>query len=180
MKHSLSYKIALGGTFASICLACQFITGVFPIFYIIMPMICGLLVTIMSDETGTKWGFLMYLAVSVLSIFITPNKEAALIFIIFFGHYPLIRPKISKIKPKILGFLLKAAIFNFCIILYFFMTVYIFGAKELIDEMGEMGKYGGLILLGTANIMFISYDYLMDIAQLFYIKNLKPKISGKC
>ena len=63
MKHSLSYKIALGGTLASICLACQFVTGVFPIFYIIMPMICGILVTVMSDETGTKWGFLMYIAV---------------------------------------------------------------------------------------------------------------------
>ncbi len=179
MKRSLSYKIALGGTLASMCLLCQFITGVFPIFYIIMPMICGILVTVMATETNTRWGFLMFLAVSVLSLFITPNKEAALIFIMFFGHYPLVRPALLRLKPRIMSFAIKLVFFNVCIISYFFITVFIFGAKEMLDEMGELGKYGGLILLGTANMMFISYDYLMDIAEDMYIKKFRSKISGK-
>lgn len=179
MKRSLSYKIALGGTLASMCLICQFITGVFPIFYIIMPMICGILVTVMATETNIRWGFLMYLAVSVLSLFITPNKDAALIFIMFFGHYPLLRPALSKIKPRLLSFALKVLFFNVCIILYFVLTVFVFGATELLEEMGEMGKYGGIILLCTANLMFSSYDYLMELARELYQKKLHPKISGK-
>lgn len=179
MKRSLNYKIALGGTLASMCLACQFITGVFPVFYIIMPMICGVLITLMANETNIRWGFLMYLAVSVLSLFITPNKDAALIFIMFFGPYPLIRPAFSKIRPGFIGFAIKALFFNFCIIIYFLITVFLFGAQELIEEMGEFGKYGGFILLGIANMMFISYDYLMDTAQIFYKNKLRPKITGK-
>ena len=179
MKRSLSYRIALGGTLASMCLLCQFITGVFPVFYIVMPMICGVLVTVMAEETGRKWAFLMYLAVGTLSLFITPNKDAALIFIMFFGHYPLVRPVLSGMKVKPLGFALKVLFFNMCIILYFFLTVYILGMEELIEEMGELGKYGAVILLGTANTMFLSYDYLMDIATDLYRKKLHPKISGK-
>lgn len=179
MKRSLSYRIALGGTLASMCLLCQFITGVFPVFYIIMPMICGILVTVMADETNTWWGFLMYLSVGILSLFVTPNKDAAFIFIMFFGHYPLIRPHIGRLKPLFLAYIIKLLLFNLCIIAYFFMTVYLFGMDELLEEMGELGKYGGLILLGIANMMFVSYDYLMDVAMDFYRSKLHPKISGK-
>jgi hypothetical protein len=179
MKRSLSYRIALGGTLASMCLLCQFITGVFPVFYIIMPMICGILVTVMAAETNTWWGFLMYLAVSLLSLFVTPNKDAAFIFIMFFGHYPLLRPCLSRIRIRPAAYLLKALIFNVCIIAYFFMTVYLFGMDELLEEMGEFGKYGGLVLLGLANMMFASYDYLMDVAMEVYRKKVHPKISSK-
>ncbi len=179
MKRSLSYKIALGGTLASMCLLCQFITGVFPMFYIIMPMICGILVTVMAKETGTWWGFMMYLAVSALSLFVTPNKDAAFVFIMFFGHYPLIRPYLKKLKPFILSYILRLAVFNICIIAYFFVTVYLFGMDQLLEEMGDIGKYGGFILLGLANMTFVSYDYLMDIAMEVYAVKLHPKISGK-
>ncbi|MBQ8687257.1 MAG: hypothetical protein IJ512_01760 [Ruminococcus sp.] len=178
MKHSMSYRIALGGTLASMCLLSQFITGVFPVFYIIMPMICGILVTVMAMETSTWWGFLMYLAVSTLSLFVTPNKDAALIFILFFGHYPLIRPYLYRLKLKPLVYALKLLIFNICMLAYFFLTVYLLGMDELLKEMGEFGKYGAYILLGTVNMMFISYDYLMDISMEVYRKRLHPKISG--
>ncbi len=177
MKRSISYRIALGGTLASMCLLSQFITGVFPAFYIIMPMICGILVTVMAMETNVWWGFLMYLAVSTLSLFVTPNKDAALIFIMFFGHYPLIRPYLYRLKIKPLIYAVKLLIYNACILAYFFMTVYLFGMDEMLEEMGEFGKYGAYILLATANMMFVSYDYLMDIAMEVYRKRLHPKIS---
>ncbi len=179
MKQSISYRIALGGTLASMCLVSQFITGVFPAFYIVMPMICGILVTVMATETNVWWGFLMYLAVSTLSLFVTPNKDAALIFIMFFGHYPLIRPYLHRLRLKPLIYILKLLIYNACILAYFFLTVYLFGMDELLEEMGEFGKYGAYLLLGSANVMFVSYDYLMDVAMMVYRKRLHPKISGK-
>lgn len=179
MKRSLSYKIALGGTLASMCLVFQFATGVFPVLYIIMPMVCGILVTVMTSETNTRWGFLMYLAVSLLSLFITPNKEAALLFIMFFGHYPLWRNAVSRIEPKFLSFAVKLFFFNVCIFLYLALTVLLFDADELLDEMGDFKKYGGIFLLCTVNVMFSSYDYLMSLAQEFYKKKLHPILTGK-
>lgn len=178
-KRSLSYRTALGGTLASMCLVCQFITGVFPMFYIIMPMICGVLVTVMAREAGTKWGFLMYFAVSLLSLFITPNKEAALIFIMFFGHYPLLRPSIAKIKPYALSYALRLIFFNVCIVSYFGLTILLFGAEEMLEGMGDFGKYSGFILLAMADTMFISYDYLMELAGEMYAKKIRPIISGR-
>ena len=76
-SQSLSYHIALGGIIAALCIACMFLTGVFPMFYLILPMLASAFIYIMTLETGGYWGFLTYLSVGLLSVFVTPNKDAS-------------------------------------------------------------------------------------------------------
>ena len=71
-SQSLSYHIALGGIIAALCIACMFLTGVFPMFYLILPMLASAFIYIMTLETGGYWGFLTYLSVGLLSVFVTP------------------------------------------------------------------------------------------------------------
>lgn len=73
-SQSLSYHIALGGIIAALCIACMFLTGVFPMFYLILPMLASAFIYIMTLETGGYWGFLTYLSVGLLSVFVTPNR----------------------------------------------------------------------------------------------------------
>ena len=146
-QQPLPYRIALGGTLASFCLLFLFITGVLPMFYLIMPMLCSLLILIMAETTSPYWAFIMYLAVGVLSLFITPNKDASLIFILFFGHYPLLRPYLSRIRPGILRILIKLLIFNLCIGCYFGLVIFLFGMAEFLDNLGEFGKWNRLLFL---------------------------------
>ena len=42
---------------------------------------------------------IVYVAVSILSIFMTPDREAAIMFICFFGHYPIIKGIIERRFP---------------------------------------------------------------------------------
>ncbi|MFR7471616.1 MAG: hypothetical protein ACLUT1_01780 [Ruminococcus sp.] len=65
--RSISYRVALGGIIASLCLLAMFLTGVIPIFYILLPMIAGLLLSIMVTETVTL-ASLTHLSVGVLSL----------------------------------------------------------------------------------------------------------------
>ena len=67
-SQSLSYHIALGGIIAALCIACMFLTGVFPMFYLILPMLASAFIYIMTLETGGYWGFLTYLSVGLLSV----------------------------------------------------------------------------------------------------------------
>lgn len=174
--QSLSYRIALGGILASLCLVCMFMTGVFPMFYLILPMAASGLISIMAIETNSHWGFMTYIAVGLLSIFITPNKDAAIVFLIFFGYYPLVRPLVYRLKPKILSFLLCLGIFNGAVMLFFWTAVYLFGAEKLLESLGDFGKYGGLVMLGIANLMFLSYDYIMAEFPAIYRVKLKTRI----
>ena len=123
--RSISYRVALGGIIASLCLLAMFLTGVIPIFYILLPMIAGLLLSIMVTDPGTRWALLPYLSVGVLSLFMTPNKDAAMIFLLFFGHYPIVVPFLQKIRLPFLRILLKLLLFNGCMLAYFGIMVYV-------------------------------------------------------
>ena len=175
--QSLSYRIALGGIIAALCIACMFLTGVFPMFYLVLPMLASAFIYIMALETGCYWGFLTYLSVGLLSVFVTPNKDASLAFLFFFGYFPLLRNGMERFRWKFLGFLLRLAVFNAPELTFFWVSVYVLGMKELLESLGDYGKYGGWILLGIANVMFFCYDFSMGSFPALYRRYLKPRIS---
>ena len=142
-------------------------------------MTAGVLIMIMAFEVSTGWAFLTYLSVSLLSLFVTFDKEAALVFIMLFGHYPILRIYIQKIKIKGLRFLIKFAVLNLCAISYFYMTIVLFGLEQVMEEFGDFGKYSNYLLLGLANFLFLLYDFSLDTMYIFYRKRLMPKFKRK-
>lgn len=174
MKN-ISYRVALGGIVSALCLLCMFLAGIMPMFYLILPMIAGILMMITAEEVSISWSWLTYVSVSILSLFITADKEAALVFIMIFGHYPIIRIYIQKIKTGFIRFIIKEAVFNICASAFFYVTVFLFGIDEMLDDMHELGRYGAMILLGAANIMFILYDFNLGAVYTIYLKKLMPK-----
>lgn len=60
----------------------------------------------------------------------------------------------ERFRWKFLGFLLRLAVFNAAVLTFFWVSVYVLGMKELLESLGDYGKYGGWILLGIANVMF--------------------------
>lgn len=175
----ISYRVALGGIVAALCLVTMFLAGIIPALYLVLPMAAGILMMIIAVEVNTKWAALTYIAVSILSFFITFDKEAALIFIMFFGHYPILRFYIERIKSRGIRTLFKLAIFNACIIAYFYITVYLFGLTQMLEEFDELGKYGAIIMLALANVIFVLYDYNLKVSHDVYRKRLMPKFRRK-
>ncbi|MCR4796055.1 MULTISPECIES: hypothetical protein [Ruminococcus] len=177
--RDISYRVALGGIVSALCLVTMFLAGVLPALYLLLPGIAGILLMIIAVEVNTGWAFLTYLAVSLLSVFVTFDKEAALIFIMFFGHYPILRFYIEKIPLRLLKLIIKLAIFNVCIIGYFYITVYFLGLDEMLEEFDDMGRYGAYIMLGISNLVFLVYDLDLDFMYKLYRKRLMPKFRKK-
>lgn len=175
----ISYKVALGGIVSALCLVCMFLAGVLPALYLLLPMLAGVLLMIISIEVNTGWAFLTYLSVSILSLFITFDKEAALVFIMVFGHYPILRIYIQKIRLKAVRFIVKLVIFNVCILAYFYTTVFIFGLDQILGEFDDFGRYGAVIMLVLINIISILYDKNLDVLYFFYKKRIMPKFKRK-
>ncbi len=174
--NNLCYKVALGGVISALCVLAMFMTGVMPFMYLTLPMIAGALMVIIVVEVNVSWAFLTYISVSLLSLFVTFDKEAAVIFILFFGHYPILKNKIDKIPIKVIKLITKFAVFNICIVADYQVTIHLLGISDFMDDFALFGKYGLYILWGLSNIFFVLYDYVLTGSVDIYIKHLKPKI----
>ncbi len=176
--NKVSYRVALGGVISSLCIFSMILAGVIPVLYLTMPMIAGALMTIIVNEVNKSWAFLTYAEVSILSLFVAPDKEAALIFILLFGYYPIIKDSIEKMKSSIIKFIMKLVIFNISAVVDYQITIHILGISDMADSFPIFGKFGIYVFLGLCNIFFFVYDYALTGCIELYARYLKPKIYG--
>lgn len=177
--RDISYRVALGGIVSALCLVSMFLAGVLPALYLVLPMIAGMLLMIIAAEVGKRWALMTYISVSLLSMIITFDKEAALIFIMLLGHYPILRLYIEKLRSKLLMLIIKLAVFNVCAVSYFYVTVYIFGIEEMVDEFERFGKYAMAVVLLICNLIFLMYDFCLRSFYDTYRKRLMHKLKRK-
>lgn len=178
-NKKVSYKVSLGGIVSALCLVLMFLTAVFPPLNITLPLFAGMLMTVVAIEVSPSWAWVTYATVAILSFFITPDKEAAIFFTVFFGFYPILKDTLEKIKSKILKWLLKFVVFNIAIVIIYQLTVKLLGTVDLIEEFGFMKKFmlPGLIIM--FNGIFILYDITLSMVKTAYLKWFRPTFLRK-
>ena len=168
----MSDRVALGGIVAGLCIMIMFLSGVIPALYICAPMFAGLLMIILAEEVSSGWAWLTYIAVSLLSLFVMFDKEAALMFILFYGYYPILRRTVEKIRSKILKWIVKYAIFNLFLAADIFLTTWLLG-------LPTYKEYGRGMLIATIvmfNFVFYFYDRILSQMGWFYQKYFVSKV----
>lgn len=175
----ISYKVALGGVLAAVALLIMFTTGLAPFLTYVAPMFAGMLAIMMMVEVSYGWATLTYVAVAILCILITPDREAAFLYIFFFGYYPIVKGLIEKIKNGVLRWFLKFAVFNISTVTCYFLIINLFGMKDVFDSLNSMGKYGLLIFWIAANFTFLIYDNFLNSVAIMYVKWFRTKFLRK-
>ena len=167
-----SGQVALGGIATGMCIALMFATGMIPFSYYALPALAGLVLIAVREENGLSTALIVFAAVSLLSVFVVPIKEAALLFIAFFGYYPILQETFAKIRPKVLSWVVRLVIFNTAVVAAYWVT-------EILEEFGDFGKYSVLVLLAFANVFFVIYDGAVKNITLAYRNWFRPKILKK-
>lgn len=172
MKNSA--KTALGGMIAALSLVVMLLTAVIPYLEYALPALAGALLVLMVIEINKKWAFCAYVAVSILSFLILANKEAAMMYIAFFGYYPILKPALEgKIKQNWLCWLLKALVFNAAVVAAYFIIVKAFGIP--IEDLEEYGTKILPFLLLLGNLMFVLYDICITRLVTLYLLKWQKK-----
>ena len=174
-----STQVAVGGLASALCLLLMFLTGMIPFTTYALPAMAGIVLIAVVIENGTQTAALVYVSVSLLSLFLSPDKEAALMFLCFFGYYPVIKAKLEQIRPKLLELLAKYGIFNLAIIATYWVISYVLGLPDILEELGELGKYSIAILLGMGNLVFFLYDRALTNLVTFYVRWFRVKVLRK-
>ncbi len=180
MPQNKTGKTALCGVFCGLAVVLLSLGGMIPVATFCAPALAGLCAVPVAVEYGNKSGVMVYLVTAVLSFFFCPDIEAVFMFVFLLGYYPLMKPKLDKIKHKVMRLIAKLGIFNFAILLCYGLLLFVFPLPALQQEMAEMGKIAvvGLIVLG--NFTFLIYDAALVNIFHVYLQRFRPKIfSGK-
>lgn len=171
---SKSFPIALGGLITAVSLLLMFMTGFVPFGEFVLPTLAGIILIACVCELGTKPALLVYLASALLSIIVCPVKESAMLYTMFLGYYPVIRPKLHAIRPGILRIFLKFALFNVAIFLSYFLLSKLFGIASF-DISTPVLKTLFVSTVILANLFFASFDVSVGVGYLFYVNVFRKK-----
>ena len=97
-------KVALCGVMAALSTVIMLLSY-FPYLTYAVPAVAGLLFVILSIEVGPKWSFMSYAATAVL-VFLLAEQEAKIMFIAFFGYYPIVKGLVESLRKPALEYIL--------------------------------------------------------------------------
>lgn len=175
-----STQVAVGGMASGLCLLLMFMTGMIPFSEYALPAFAGLVLIAVAEELGRGTAFIVYGAVSLLSLLLAPSKEAAILFVFFFGYYPVIKTLLEgKIRPKAICWVAKLLLFNVMVVLGYLIVIYLLGIPDILDEFGSFGKYSALVLLVFGDVFFVVYDFAVGNLIEVYRDYFAPKFLRK-
>lgn len=140
-----------------------------------MAVIASICVIIAVIEYGKGAPWMVYAAISLLSLLLIPNRLPAIFFALFFGFYPIIREKIER-KSKILRWILKEIIFNVCFAVIMVLYMLLFFESTTIAIPLPWLIAATVIL---CEIVFILYDIALTRIIDFYIIKLRHRFKFK-
>ena len=172
---SKSGKIALGGLLTALGVVLMFLTGLIPIGTYALPAIAGVLLIVAVIEIGAKWAWMIYAEVALLSLLFAADKEAALLFVLFFGYYPVLKSFLERISNKVLSWISKFAVFNVAVVACFFLAVNFLQLPE--DSFTVFGIYLPWVFLILGNAVFLIYDIALSGLVATYVEKLHHRVT---
>ena len=157
MRSGASRPIALGGMMAALAVVIMSLGGLIPIATFVCPMLCMLLLRFVLTLCPRRIGWAWYGAVAILGMLMSPDKEAAAVFVAL-GYYPILKPRLDKMKY---GVVLKFLLFNVVILLMYAVLIYVMGLAQIAAEFAEMGIIMAVVTLVLGNVAFFLLDDLL-------------------
>ena len=128
------------------------------------PMVVGLLILPGGKQWGVKYHILIWLAISLLALFLVSDLEESLMFLCFFGWYPIVHPALNRL-PRVVRWVAKFLTFNIPVVAVEAALILLF----VPEDMGA-GLLIALFVIG--NVLFIVYDRAIHRIEQKLIKRL--------
>ena len=156
-KKTPASRVALGGVMAALAVVIMSMGTLIPIATYSCPVLCALLLQLVLKTCGSRIAWAWYGAVSILSLLMAPDKEAAAVFLAL-GYYPIVKPRLDRLKGK---WIWKGILFNAVILLTYWLLMHLFGFDQLTAEFSEMGFLLTALMLILGNVTFFLLDQLL-------------------
>lgn len=168
-KTSFDKKIVVAGVLAALSVIILYLGCAIEVLDLTMSAIVSLLVVVIVIEMGYKYAWLTYIATSILSIIILPQKSPAIFYACFMGFYPIIKSYLERINSALVRWIIKLVVGNAALALMFILM-----SLFLPDEFE-----GGWLMLVTyllGIIAFLMYDVALSKLITLYFVRIRERI----
>ena len=181
MKNQLqkpAFRLAFCSVVAALEIVLMMITGFVRIGTYALPCFAGLLTIAVVIEYKCKWAFGVFGVAAVLSFFLSGDKEAVVMFIAFFGYYPIVKNILERhIKNAAVRWIVKFLIFNAAAVGSFFVATFVLGVPA--SEFSIFGVYLPLVFLALGNVFFFLYELAINVYVKYYVQRIRTAMFGK-
>ncbi len=125
----------------------------FPTFSVTCAAFAGFIIMAMHMKWGMKTALLTYFSAALLSMLLISNKETPVLFLMLFGHYPVIKAVIERRSGPIRNYILKLLYFNLDVAIVYYVVDVLFNFPTMEEDIP---LWAALLLL---NVVFLFYDY---------------------
>lgn len=133
--------------------------------------VAGLLTAAAVITVGLWGGLACYAVTGLLGLLLVPDRLNVLLYLLFFGIYPVIKSLLERICPQWLGFLGKLAFFNGVLTVFFFAFSALF-----LPALPEALTDRSWLLYLAGNVVFIVYDFGFTKLISFYGERLSKAV----
>lgn len=160
--------LSLSAMLTALSLVFLLLSAVVPSGRLALVALAGILPAAAVIRFGVSGGLLCYLATGILAVFLLPDKGNALLYLLFFGHYPVVKSLIERLGRLPLEWVLKLAVFNLLLsVLYFGFTALF---AETAPAVADFAPTAFLV----GNAAFVLYD--IGFSRL--ISSFRGRFSG--
>ena len=171
MKNTQSGRIALCGVLAALTVAILLVGTALGIGTYAAPMLASFLLIPALVEYGPRTALTQYLASAVLAVLLVPDPELSLFYALVLGPYPAEKTLLDRIRPAVLRWAAKVAVFNIsAVVMYALLwAVFLPGMSDLMPGTVAMA----VVLVLLCNLAFVMCDRAVAALTLVYHLRLR-------
>ena len=130
--------------------------------------LAGLFPAVAVLHAGLWWGVGSSAVTAALALLLLPEKTAAIWYLLFFGHYPIVKSLLEQIPGRVLSWLCKLLVFAACAAGLFFLFRSFFYAA-----LPEQALW---LLFAALAVGFVLYDIAFSALISFYSGRIAPHV----
>ena len=152
-----------------------YVSSFWPTGQLSLAALASMFTAVVIIEAGIRAGICVFAACAVLSLLILPSRWVLLLYMAFFGYYPIVKSFIERKEKAALRWFWKIFVFNVAVIVVVFvMGIFTFG--EFIPSFRGV-QLSTIVLHAVGSVVFVLFDYGFTKAIWLYINRVSKYIN---
>ncbi len=163
-------QMALCGLLTALAVLLLLLGGLIPAATFCAPMLAMAALLPVLEEYGPRLAWAAYAAAALLALLLAGDREMALVYL-FFGWYPILRPRVAALRSRALRLVCRLAVCNGAIAVLYGLTLSLLGLGETAVSSWAAA---GMLVMGNAT--FLAMDAVLSRLTVLWRVRLRRRL----